>query len=78
MYFPADEDDMVETKIAFQNAEFLLTVSRLQSLAYQYAKINGIKGFNDKDEMGGAGRTSTKCFLKRYPHIKVRQAKTCQ
>ena len=44
---------MAETIIAFQNAGFPLTVSRLHSLAYQYAKINGIKGFNDKKEMGG-------------------------
>ena len=52
--FPADEDDMAETIITFQNARFPLTVSRLCSLAYQYAKI-GIKGFNDKKEMGGGG-----------------------
>ena len=51
--FPADKDDMAETIIAFQNAGFPLTVSRLHNLAYQYAKINGIKGFNDKKEMGG-------------------------
>ena len=51
--FPADEDDMPETIVAFQNAGFPPTVSRLCSLAYQYAKINGIKGFNDKKEMGG-------------------------
>ena len=73
MYFPADKDDMAETIIAFENAGFPLTVSRLCSLAYQYAKINGIKGFNDKNEMGW--KTWAKCFLKRYPHIKVRQAK---
>ena len=71
--FPADKDDMAETIITFQNAGFPLTVSRLCSLAYQHAKINGIKGFNDKKEMGG--RTWAKCFPKRYPHIKVRQAK---
>ena len=53
MYFPADEDDMAETIITFQDAGSPLTVSRLCSLAYQYAKINGIKGFNDKNEMGG-------------------------
>ena len=64
---------MAETIIAFENAGFPLTVSRLCSLAYQYAKINGIKGFNDKNEMGW--KTWAKCFLKRYPHIKVRQAK---
>ena len=61
--FPADEDDMAETIITFQNAGFPLTVSRLHSLAYQYTKINGIKGFNDKKEMG-RGRTWAKCFLK--------------
>ena len=71
--FPAEEDDMAETIIAFQNAGFPLTVPRPCSLAYQYAKINGIKAFNDKKEMGG--RTWAKCFLKRYPHIKVRWAK---
>ena len=53
--FPADEDDMAETIIAFQNAGLPLTVSRLYNLAYQYAKIIGIKGFNDKKEMGGGG-----------------------
>ena len=53
MYFPADEDDMAKTIIAFQNAGFPQAVSRLCSLAYQYTKINNIKGFNDKDEMGG-------------------------
>ena len=53
MYFPADEDDMAKTIIAFQNAGFPLTIPRLHSLVYQYAKINNIKGFNDKDEMGG-------------------------
>ena len=52
MYFPANEDDIAEVIIVFQNAGFPLTVSRLQSLAYQYTKINGIKGFNDKHEMG--------------------------
>ena len=46
---------MAETIITFQNAGFPLTVSRLRSLAYQNAKINGIKGFNDKKEMGGGG-----------------------
>ena len=60
--FPADEDDMADTIITLQNAGFPLTVSRLHSLAYQYAKIYGIKGFNDKKEMGG-GRTWAKCFL---------------
>ena len=53
MYFPADEDDMAKTIITFQNAGFPLTVPRLCNLAFQYTKINNIKGFNDKDEMGG-------------------------
>ena len=53
--FPADKDDMAETIITFQNAGSPLTVSRLCSLTYQYAKINSIKGFSDKKEMGGGG-----------------------
>ena len=65
--FPADEDDMAETIITFQNAGFLLTVSRLRSLAYQYAKINGIKGFNDKKEMGGGGEDLGKMLSQKIP-----------
>ena len=71
--FSSDEDDMAKAIIAFQNAGFPLTVPRLHSLAYQYAKINNIKGFNDKDEIGGGPGLSA--FLMRYPHIKVRKAK---
>ena len=55
---------MAETIITFQNAGFPLTVSRLRSLAYQYAKINGIKGFNDKKEMGQGGGPGQNAFSK--------------
>ena len=70
--FSADEDGIAEWTCAFQNASFPLTVSKLRSLAYQYAKLNNIKGFSLKNEM--ASCTWAKCFLRRYPHIKVCQA----
>ena len=55
----------------FQNASFPLTVSKLRSLAYQYAKLNNER-FQCENEM--ASHSWAKGFLRRYPHIKVYRA----
>ena len=63
---------MTETILKFQRAGFPLTVSKVQSLAYQYAELNGINGFSSKSKK--AGRKWAKFFLKRYPEIRIKKA----
>ena len=45
-----DEDELTKMILKFQRAGFPLTVSKVCSLAYQYAELNGIKGFSSKSK----------------------------
>ena len=59
--------------IKFQAAGFPLTMSKVCSPAFQYADLNGIKGFSTKTKK--AGRKWAKFYLKRYPEIRVKKAR---
>ena len=68
-----DEDEIGQVIIDFQRVGFPITVPKLQILAWQYDHLNGINSFaNNKEKK--AGRTWSKFFLHRYPHIRVRYA----
>ena len=68
-----DEDEIAQVIIDFQRAGFPITVPKLRILAWQYDHLNGINSFaNNKEKK--AGRTWSKFFLHRYPHIRVRYA----
>ena len=55
--FLSDEDEeQIATCICeFQAAGFPLTMSRVRSLAWQYADLNGIPGFSQDDQKAGHG-----------------------
>ena len=46
---------------------------KVHSLAFQYADLNGIKGFSTKTKR--AGRKWAKFYLKHYPEIRVKKAR---
>ena len=71
--FRLDDEVQMATCVAeFQSRGFPLTMSRVRSLAWQYANINGIPGFSQETEK--AGRTWAKYFLIRFPHLRCRKA----
>ena len=72
--FLSDEDEeQVATCIHdFQAAGFPLTMSRVRSLAWQYADLNGIPGFSQDDQKAGHGWGIY--FLKRHPDLRIRHA----
>ena len=45
-------------------------MSHVRSLAWQYADLNGIRGFSDKDQKAGHGWGIY--FLKRHPDLWIR------
>ena len=63
---------MTKVILRFQAAGFPLTLSKVCSLAYQYADLNSIKGFSSKTKK--VGRKWAKFYLKCYPEIRVKKA----
>ena len=63
---------MASTIRKFQLSGFPLTIGRVCQLAYQYAKVNGIPGFSDEQQM--AGRKWLCGFLLRHPDITLKKA----
>ena len=59
--------------LKFQAAGFPLTMSKVCSLTFQYADLNGINGFSTKTKK--AGRKWAKFYLKCYPEIRVKKAR---
>ena len=73
MYFETeDEDELTKVILKFQAAGFPLNLSKVCSLAYQFADLNNIKGFSSKSKK--AGRKWAKFYLKCYPKIRVKKA----
>ena len=69
--FLSDEDKQIATCIhEFQAAGFPLTMSRVRSLAWQYADLNGIPGFSQDDQKAGCGWGIY--FLKQHPDLWIR------
>ena len=62
-----DEEQIAACIHEFQAARFPLTMSNVRSLAWQYADLNGICGFSDKDQKAGHGWEIY--FLKRHPDL---------
>ena len=51
MYFETeDEDELTKVILKFQATGFPLTLSKVHSLAYQFADLNNIKGFSSKSK----------------------------
>ena len=48
-----DENDLATLIIKFARREFPLTKRRVMSLAYQYAQLNGRKGFSELTKQAG-------------------------
>ena len=67
-----DEDELTKVILTFQAAGFPLTLSKVHSLAYQFADLNNIKGFSSKSKK--VGRKWAKFYLKHYPEIRVKKA----
>ena len=63
---------MTKVILRFQAAGFPLTLSKVRSLAYQYADLNSIKGFSSKTKK--AARKWAKFYLKCYSEIRVKKA----
>ena len=63
---------MASTIRKFQLSGFQLTIGRVCQLAYQYAKVNGIPGFSDEQQM--AGRKWLRGFLLCHPDISLKKA----
>ena len=68
-----DEDDLMQVILKFQAAAFPVTMSKVHSLAFQYADLNSIKGFSTKTKK--AGRKWAKFYHKCYPEIRVKKAR---
>ena len=54
----------MQVVLEFQRAGFPMTISKLRSLAWQYADINKIPGWDQSDRK--AGKTWARFFLKRH------------
>ena len=68
-----DDEEQIATCIReFQAAGFLLTMSRVRSLAWQYADLNEISCFNQDDQKVGHGRGIY--FPKQHPELLIRHA----
>ena len=48
-----DEDELTKVILKFQKSGFPLTLSKVCSLAFQYVKLNHIKGFSTKTKKAG-------------------------
>ena len=70
-----DEDEFTKVILKFQKSGFPLTLSKVHSLAFQYAELNHIKGFSTKSKK--AGCKWAKFYLKRYLEIRVKKPRTC-
>ena len=68
-----DEDELTKVILKFQKSGFPLTLSKVCSLAFQYAELNHIKGFSTKTKK--AGHKWAKFYLKCYLEIRVKKAK---
>ena len=68
-----DEDELTKVILKFQKSGFPLILSKVCSLAFQYAELNHIKGFSTKTKK--AGCKWAKFYLKCYPEIRVKKAK---
>ena len=67
--FLSDEDEEQTCIRDFQAARFPLTMSRVRSLAWQYADLNGIPGFSQDDQKADRGWGIY--FLKRHPDLRI-------
>ena len=67
-----DEEQIANCIRDFQAAGFPLTMSRVRSLAWQYANLNGIPGFSQDNQKANRGWGIY--FLKRHPDLWIRHA----
>ena len=68
-----DEDELTKVILKFQKSGFPLTLSKVCSLAFQYAELNHIKGFSTNTKK--AGCKWAKFDLKHYLEIRLKKAK---
>ena len=66
-----DEKNLVKLLIKFARQGFPLMKGKVRSLAYEYAEMNGWKGFSKITKW--AGCTWLKLFLKHYPEVRVKK-----
>ena len=66
-----DEKDLVEVIKKFTKRGFPFTKNKVMSLAYQYAEMNGRKGFSKITKQ--AGRWWLKDFLKWFPEVHLKK-----
>lgn len=71
--FTDDEAELVEFLLKFARAGFPLCKKKVRILAWEYADINGIKGFSQLSKRGG--KDWLKGFLKRHQRLRVKKAK---
>ena len=66
-----DEKDLIEVIKKFARRGFPFTKNRVMSLAYQYAEMNGRRGFSKITKQ--AGRWWLKDFLKGLPEVHLKK-----
>jgi len=71
--FVEDEKQLVEHIYQLAKRGYPITVTQLRLLAYQYAKVNGLKGFSKKNQ--AAGRTWANSFMERHDAVTIKKCK---
>ncbi len=71
LFSKEEEQDLANLVLKHADAGFPFALSQLRTLAYEYAKMLGLRGNRETEEMS---RTWMKWFVKRHPEIKLKSA----
>ena len=72
-FYLAEEDDLAKTIKDFQVSGFPLTINWVCQLAFQFAYVNNIPGFSEKNTYGG--EKMVEGFFKASPRDNIENCK---